>query len=1045
MKPHLYIHQPSAIFKARVNITEAISYPISAIPFDNVTLGDYTDIQPDSTILLGTTEGADDLGRVRAKHLSEEGQVNIPRTAKGVEDGLLVLQDEAYITVLDDYRVWGKIPYFDLENGVDYKDGNIEVGTSNTEIPPVANCGPGFAGYIDPDTELITVFFDASFSFPVADGATIVSYDWDVKDGTIIDGTSSDSQITATFPAGFRWVAMTVVDSNDKPHTARCPVLAVDPDDDVTVQGYTLRQNLEKEGQTLDIELFPHLSRDSYLDGTLVMFWIDEASSPSDRSHMKFIGWLDTEQESIRRDREGLIRGTTLKALDICGKLDKLPGFSQALYREEEEDEEENPALPWGYMPSLDMHKCLVYLLFWHSTALELGDFILPSGLKDYDTMRLDSGAGTLFQQVQQQAQKIVPDHYLTCNTKGQMQVQRDWMLDDVGDRPIASPIVTESGWNGLSFDYNRHPRYHSLRSGSILVSTDWVDDGEGNDTLPLVFSVAPGDSAAFSQGASEAVESEGLTLSQEDLNTAEGHRFARMNSRFGNFSFSDPTASGFWEYEPAEFKRVQLNIGADYATKRGLSFTQMVGQVQSISVTYGATREGSRVQVNVNFEKEIEGFPALTTHPDDTVEDWPVVPAPPAPPDMGLVEGQELVAGVSNFFLYRTFDFQTPSSSGGPTWDVVDVLPSDPFTGEVIHSFVVDPFSPGYLGTGSSINCYLATNKRIVKVNDIFGTPSLDSLHTFAHETLTSTNTSRRTIGASFGEFFEEDADNPWLMVVSHYRDKSGHTGTWAIYSQDAGQTWSDEVQITSHYASGTETITREPALYLSPKTPGLAYALAYKETGTNPTADAYYTTDWGANWSPLSDPDVNPGVRISTDIHVPWPDNDNETLVYHGHFSLSGSNRLHRLKRVTGTTIEDISPQHSGINYGPYYPHFSIRTYDSDRNYVVMGGVGSDGTGIGNVGVWVSDDGGDTWTNVIAPFSFNSGTVPNGLHAAFSGTNPDVLYFWGGASSGSRCVGYSSDFGATIDDRIGNLASLVDGDYGDIHFLGIAGGPSA
>src|SRR5687768_5939579 len=113
-KTHLYIHNPEPVFKARVNMP-TVTYPVSELIFDTVTLGAYTDVEFDATLLLGTTEGADDLGRVRVRTLTTSTTIPIGRAGRGVEDGLLDVQDNAFITVLDDYRVWAKIPWFDID------------------------------------------------------------------------------------------------------------------------------------------------------------------------------------------------------------------------------------------------------------------------------------------------------------------------------------------------------------------------------------------------------------------------------------------------------------------------------------------------------------------------------------------------------------------------------------------------------------------------------------------------------------------------------------------------------------------------------------------------------------------------------------------------------------------------------------------------------------------------------------------------------------------------------------------------------------------
>lgn len=1040
-KLHLYFHTPQPVFKARVNMASA-TYPVSSITYDGVTLGSYTDIEFDSTLLLGTSDGADDLGRVRVQKPANSTQIFVSRSSRGIEDGQLDVQDNAYITVLNDFRVWARLPYFDLDAGIDYKDGDVPVGDFNTELPPIANCGSGFADYIDPDTDVITVTFPndgVNLSQAMADGATITTYNWDVKDGTITVGTASDSVITATFPAGFRYVGLTVTDSNGVPHSSRVPVLAIDPANDPTVHSYTLSQSLEWRGQTLDVNIHDELGRDDYPDGTLVLFWWDEAESPGDRNHMKFVGWVDNESYNIGRDKRGVVKRTTLHCVDVCGRLAALPGFPQALSRIEDES-------PWSYMPSLDMNKSLWYLGFWHSTALNLADFILPEDGDDYDAMRLDSGAASLFEQMSQQAQKMVPDHYLVCNAKGQMIFQKDWRLENVGDRPTSAPIITEDYWNDIQIEYSRHPKVHVLRSGAILSSTELDED----ELIPVVFSIAPSDAEAFGQGVQEHVENEGLALSQEALNKSEGHRYAMLNSRYGDFTLRDPSGSAFWDYEPAAFNRVQLNIPASLAAQRGLDFTQASGLVKSISVQYQTDKRGTVVKSSVVWMKETSGYPALTHIPED-VEDVDYVP-PAVPdtfvPDYGLTPTQESLVGFGPFYMYRTTDFQTPDSSGGPTWTQHDILLADPTVDfDEIMDVVVDPFSPGYTGLGTSIDAFFVTNEYIGKVEDIFGTPSSQLLYTLDYPVTDGGTTARKriTIQASFGRYQATETDNPWIMAVFHYVDHANRPGTWVVYSTDGGQTWSSEIQITANYLSSNLNVVGQfPMVYMSPKTPGLAFVSVYTTTATpSPTAEIYKTEDWGATWSAITTPDIQIGDRSSGGVHVPWQDNDEELIAYHLHSAWNGGLEQYRLKRVNDTVIDDISPSDGTRSYGPPYNHFTIRAYDSDRQYILLCGLGEDVSAPSQTGVWVSSDAGDTWSNVISPV-LTSGLALSSFRGAFSGTTPNTIYVWGGYDGGQSTIQFTDDFGVTFDDRSGNIASLESIDFGMPYFLAIAGGPT-
>lgn len=844
-KVRLYAHVPTTIFRARVNMPGTITYPITALTFDGVTLGVFGDIQPDMTLMLGTTADADDLGRVRVQNLASATQIPVGRVSQGIEDGTLYVQDNAYISVWEDYRVWAKLPYMNTDTGIDHKDGDIIVGDYDTEQPPVCVIGPGFADYIATGTNVITVTFDSSLSYAVADGATIASRTWDIQDGTLTVGTLTSTSITVTFPAGFRYVHCSIVDSNGKGHTSRTPVLAVDPAADVTVDNSkcTLTQRLTQTGQTLDVQMHANMLRTSWPDGCLVMLWWDAPSGPTDRTHMKFIGWLQSESFAIRATKTGLARDTVLRCVDVAGRLETLPGFPQALVREEEEDED----LQWALMPTLDMSKALHYLLHWHSTALTVADFFLPIDGEDYPTMALLMGGATLHDQVSSLALQLTPDHVLACNSRGQLSVLEDWMLVDVGSRPAASSILTEDDYSELSVDYHRPPRVHVLRASAVVASTDWIQVA-GVDTLPLAFSIAPGD--AFSQGTSEQQEAEGLTISQAALNTATGHKYARLNARFGLARLKLP-APDAWDYEPALLNRIQLNIAAAYAAQRGLPFTQINAQVKELNIRYVTDKTGTWIDPELTLEFETSGFPAVTVIPDESVPADPEVPEPDdlptEPPDMGLIEDVEDVAGVSmDGFVYRTDDFQTLSGSGGPTWDEVDLS-----TG-AIYSFVVDPFSPGYILGVGTVDGWVVSETDIYRVEDLFGTPTATSVHTFAVAN-DMAEFHWRTIQASFGAYFAEGV-NPWLVCISYYGDTVGHTGTWCKYSLDGGATWAAEVPVSEFYSTAPGVSHQPIAVYASPKTPGLAYTVAHITTETQPRTDAYVSTDWGATWARLA-----------------------------------------------------------------------------------------------------------------------------------------------------------------------------------------------
>lgn len=1211
---HVYIDSPTVVFKARVNLPSGASYPLTVIPFDTVTVGAYTDVSPDAFFVIGSADGLDDRGRGRVQNVLSSTEIPVGRVSRGTHDGEFDIYDGDYVTIYDDYRVHAKLPWQD-PNGTDFKDQTVPVGDFMENPPPVSNCGPGTAGTVDAGTGLFTVTFPAAGvnqSYAVAEGATIVSHDWDVGGGTITVGTSSSAVITATFPPGKYWVAHTVVDSNGKPHTSRCRVIAIDPDDDPTIQSAIIESlRMSLQGTALRLRIPEDLPRSVYPDGALVMVWIGEPSGPTDRSHMKFYGWHQSDDVSGRASKQGWVRDTAWECVDANGRLDTLPGFPQALERGDD--------AYWDHAPNLDMFFAHHYLGFWHSTAWGLADVLVPDELRDYESMRLDSAGSSLYDQLESRVVSMVPDYHFVCNSQGQLSVLPDWRLMDVGDRPTVAGILTESDWTDMRFTYKRPPDVYARRASAVVCSTNWIMLG-GKETLPLAFCIAPGEKA-FGQGVAEAVTAEKLTPSQAALNVCEGHRYALDNARFGAVTVKllDPTT--IWDYEPALMGRYQINIPAEIAAQRGLPFTQTHFMARELNVRFVTDKTGTWLDAELTLEFETAGFPAATHIPEaeGTPDDYetPAPPPPTEPPGGGLEGGVELVAAIGvDGKVYRTFDFQTPSGSGGPTWEEHE-------TGitEVPFSWVVNPFCPGYIDGVGPVGGWLATETSIYYIDDLFGTVTVEEVCTF-DVTANASQFHWRTIQASFGAYFAPGA-NPWLVCVSNYGDTSDHEGTWARVSTDGGATFGEEVQISSSYDANAADRFNPIGLYASPKTPGLAYTIAHvasggtgpaprfgiwpdggslsvvgpggsvsgiyiaeefgPTTGTGPggstlvggnliiappantykltarirwsaanveegvssgvaaglqvlnppgvsrtgssnfnhadnsTTSGSFTcvwtqpvsannwpvnstsiittppagpggarvnatanvnaigigneasmklrvsitvieielhdgtiynpseteallvesTDWGESWTPVIMPAIEPGAAYAGTLHFPWPNNADEQLAYHGYFDDS-TNRQFRLMRVQGGTITDVSPNDGSINYGVNRGHFGVRTFDSNRQYVLAAVIGndtSDNPADDMHALFISDDEGATWAEVIAPFA-DSGAPANrpALEAAFGGDSEQVIFIWGPPDY----MGYSDDFGATVDDRSGDLS-------GSGGFIGIAGGPPA
>jgi len=178
---HVFLLDPPPVFQAQVDAATAGYGTIGGVLWrlfvTNITLGSSVDAQNGMTLTLGSAPGGDDLGRARILgngYHTTHGIYLMVYAPPGDRDGELTPTTGAYVTVWNDYRVWTRLPR--IEN-----DGTMKIdiwltpGTSNQPSPPKANAGPGYAGFVDESTGVVSVDFDASGSFPVAPGASFVT------------------------------------------------------------------------------------------------------------------------------------------------------------------------------------------------------------------------------------------------------------------------------------------------------------------------------------------------------------------------------------------------------------------------------------------------------------------------------------------------------------------------------------------------------------------------------------------------------------------------------------------------------------------------------------------------------------------------------------------------------------------------------------------------------------------------------------------------------------------------------------------------------
>lgn len=996
---YLWVDKPPVIFTARVNNPDGQVYPTREINFDNVTVGAYTDIEEGQTVIIGTTEGADDLGRQRIKG-AFVSNLQIGWTSIGEHDGELILPDNAWVSVLDERRVWSKTPFIELASGTSYKDFDIGWVDGEFAQPPVANLGVWYANFVDPDTGVITVDFDSTNSFSMYPMTLLGSVLWDVADGTITVGVDTDQLITATFPPGRRYVSLTVTDANGQAHTAYALVVAAEPTGiNAPIYDFDASFQNTAEGTKATFTVRQAIDVSDYPDGTTVLYWENEyydgvlgsLAGQTGREHVRFCGWIDTEPANIAATDTYLETSVTLECLDVAGKLAKLPGFPQVVSRKA------SPA-NWYEMYTANADRFIHYLLHWHSTALTLADFYISGSGDVYAFGSFTSDGANLYSQVDGRAQATGTGYRLTSDSQGIIRIVPDPQFQETGDR-TATVIVAldEDDISSISYTKTRPPRYHWLRASALTVTTNEIT------AQNVVFSIAPG--AAPGQGESAQEVGNRLVINQAQLNVFTGNKYARDNAPESTFDV-ELTRGGFAGIEPALMQWVTITTTAQTAAQRGLIFTAARFLPLAISRRYDS-KAGS-VSQSFTGELEVVGQIAATYVP-------PTANLPGYTPpseyfgevldtaDTGFSGGSGNIAFVaSDGYLYRTAEF----SASVPTWERFDLA----VTGDPC-SFTVDAYSPLYLGTGSTVNAWVATadasNVLVYYITDLFAaTPTVTLKFTSA----TAPNNGDAVLR---GVLISSERITQNFVIVVWHNDTSG---TYAAWTTD-NSTFT-EVVISAHVSSDVTY----PSLAVIGG--GLAWAGAYTVTASQNAAlgKVFKTLDSGATWSQSHGTLLG---SLGLCIHVPFADNDNRDKMWYSKWDWSGGDNRQRLIYYDGTTENDRSYDTGGTTLGSRPLTHSIATNPNNSNEVIVAAWGHDGGD--RTAILHSLDQGLTWTEIT---DVELGT--NFLECDVDGSGN--IYAWG-----ADVLAYFPAGTTTEIDKTGNI-------FDDFSFsalvIGIAGG---
>lgn len=878
--------------------------------------------------------------------------------------------------VYAEYRIWDRLV---AASATLNKDSRIAYTSQLADPVPVCNSGGPYAGFG------ATVNFTGDTSFTTdPDSFGTLTHAWDFIDGT--PSTSSSANPTGVvFPVGFRLVKHTVTDTGNSKSTVQyVEVWVVDKTTYRPLRVQMDSLNEPKANPTRISFKLPYGSEGDIAtlpDGAPIVYFEKEirkgvegsyGSNIANRSHIKFSGYLVRDSISIDADQNTV----TFEAVNALGLLENTPALPQLMISN-------TAPTKWSEVRGLSTKEILWYLSYWGSTIQTSWDFAWTDGL-NLTYARIATEATNIADQLRDIANGL--NVMVTCDALGRIQFIRDpdfLTLTERNDRVIS--------YNFTTADIIKIEISREHQGNTKFVEGQGITPGNA-----AVFAHAPG-TAPSSFGTGSDTLAKQIVASQDDINNRTVLRWAQLNGIFnGRFvpkNVRMTVPDGYDVIQAANGELITLTLPASTNT-RGIAFTNTERwTVASRDITYDSELGTKDIVYTIDHE-------TYAAHSDDNTYTPPqegdngLPEAPPIDltfPDTGFIPGTDTgvdpvpptgsptspstatMAVFSNANIASfTANFSKTEASGGPEWTTsapLDLTGLSGWGGGDLIAFVVDDYSPSYLGTGDEVNGVLLTNEMVQRIEDIFGTPTLGSAFVF------DTASTARTIAL-------DNSTEGFGIVASWIATE----GVYAAVTTDGGATWAESL-VTAFENTAAGGIA--PGVFISPHTIGKAYIAVWTATGNNTTATAslYKTTNSGGSWSHLTSPNVDTGVDVSSIIGVAF-NNAPANVIYYRQKDDTGAITLRRNKNGTDA---DITPMIGELPYVPIGQRLhEIAIPDDDQNTLAMIGVTGAGGSADTWSIYTGTETDRTDNTITGNSAFGEGANRIGLSATGAVLHP-------------------------------------------------------
>lgn len=610
----LSIYKPTIIMACQVN------NPLSTVGdrlviYDGAPPGVYLNIKSGMTMLVGTTLGGSEKGKIRVRSAT-----NTVLTV--AENSHIDWDDDDYLTILNFYEITAIYPRIIIDpantlSTIWYKDYDIAYTNQNDILGSNICMGSHFAGFLEDG--FCQVYYSATGTYNFL-GEPLV-YDWQFEGAVTPNSSDYIPGYIAYDTPGYYTTCLTVsgtvtgavdvsyrhISIYDRPENGvNTPILQWEMED---IQG-----SRDAGGYTTRIKVFDNIA--DIMDNALVVIFSENwygdtkqsiGGNASNRNNIIFCGYIT--KDSIQYNyKDSFVEFDVGSPIEIMKQIE---GFSVAMNSSPNPSANTDKDIPskWVLIKDMDIKRGIYHYLRWHSTALLCNDFEFR-GVDQY-VEYFDSDRTSLYDAIQTFINSSIIGA-LVSDKQGKLWAEVD--ISATPNVPTAFPttlVLSKQDWmEEPVIDERKISEVSFIEMGGMSYST-------GTHTSTAYLSCAPGTVPGYG-GKNEQIE--GLAFgSQTELNTLVGNVYAYKNSRYPNIPIK--LSQNFNNLDIAPQELIKMNVvPAD--TVRGITMTDKPFALRSLSWTYDPEKQ--IILPSIELSEVTVGFNGTT------------IPIPPVPPTGG-------------------------------------------------------------------------------------------------------------------------------------------------------------------------------------------------------------------------------------------------------------------------------------------------------------------------------------------------------------------------------------------------------------------------